>query len=264
MVDEPERVIDIGLQVSGALAEAHSRGIIHRDLKPGNLILTNVGTEQQHLKVVDFGLALVSSGEQDSAVTHTGFIVGTPAYIAPELLTGRPADTRSDIYALGAVMYELLSGFPPHFDKDSKRSLQKRSRRDAEPPSLVLGAALPPNLEALVLQTLRRDPDERYQTAQNFYDALSKCRLDEPFPERRRKHTEETTTNRRSEPRFDCEDFSTSSDELDAFDSANADVATLVETGGAPRRPDHAKETPQPASEVVPFAEEDPDTVIER
>jgi serine/threonine-protein kinase len=174
---DAERVLSIATQTAKALVEAHSRGIIHRDLKPGNLILTTAGHEVDFVKVVDFGLALVQSAEMESAVTNTGFIVGTPAYIAPELLKGIPADSRADIYALGAVMYELLCGSPPFAHEDARRMLMARTQSEPPPPSTILKQAIPPPLESIIMTCLHREPDDRYNSSNALLHALEACDL---------------------------------------------------------------------------------------
>lgn len=172
------RVVNIASQVASALAEAHQRGIVHRDLKPGNLVLTSLGGKKDFVKVVDFGLALMPFAETEDSVTNTGFIVGTPAYIAPELLGGTPANERSDIFALGAVMYQLLCGQPPQSHKDAREMFKARLTVEPQPVSQLLGEALPCDLEAVISKCLRRRPSERYQSAEEVLEALDRCRLD--------------------------------------------------------------------------------------
>ncbi|HEY7594126.1 MAG TPA: serine/threonine-protein kinase, partial [Actinophytocola sp.] len=102
----PDEVAAIGVQVAGALAEAHAAGIVHRDVKPDNVLITATGTA----KITDFG---VSRAAGDATVTATGFMAGTPAYLAPEVALGQDADTRSDVFSLGATLYAALEGLPP-------------------------------------------------------------------------------------------------------------------------------------------------------
>jgi serine/threonine-protein kinase len=176
----PDQVLRLARQVAGALTEAHRRGIIHRDLKPGNLILTHMGGEQDFLKIVDFGLALVSNKDFQNSVTHTGFIVGTPAYIAPELLSERAADPRSDLYSLGAVMYALLSGQPPFAHQDVRKMLLARMRGEPPPPSSLVAHWIPRELDAAVCRCVRKDPDQRYQSAEDLLRALEAIELNAP------------------------------------------------------------------------------------
>ncbi|UWZ82380.1 protein kinase domain-containing protein [Occallatibacter riparius] len=129
----PEQVVQIGKQIAEAVAAAHSQGIIHRDLKPGNVMLTKVG-----VKVLDFGLAKTAA---DPAVSVEGVLLGTPAYMAPELFEGAAADARTDIYALGLMLREMLTGkYPERMDK------------------------VPPVLARLVNRCIERDPEERWQS----------------------------------------------------------------------------------------------------
>ena len=107
----PARAVHIVGQAARALAEAHERGIVHRDVKPENLFLTSLGGEHDFVKVLDFGIAKVQS--PDGTMTDTGCVLGTPAYISPEVAVGQEADARSDVYGLGAVLYFLLCGRPP-------------------------------------------------------------------------------------------------------------------------------------------------------
>ena len=104
----PARAVHIVGQAARALGEAHERGIVHRDVKPENLFITSLGGEHDFVKVLDFGIAKVQSA--DGEMTDTGCVLGTPAYISPEVATGQVADARSDVYGLGAVLYYLLCG----------------------------------------------------------------------------------------------------------------------------------------------------------
>ena len=146
-------VLDIGARVGAALAHAHARGIVHRDLKPAN-VLVNLETGQ--VKLADFGVARLD----DSTLTRTGVTLGTPSYMAPELLAGHAASPASDVYALGVVMFELLAGRRPH-QADTLGELLAATAR--QPPAALAG--LRPDLPAPVVQTvealLARDPAVR-------------------------------------------------------------------------------------------------------
>lgn len=149
-----EEVRQLGAQIASALQAAHAAGVIHRDIKPDNLIKTVDGT----LKVVDFGIA----GVADVAVTRltqTGMLVGTVAYLAPERLQGSEADARSDLYALGCVLYELLCGRPP-YTGDVAKVLYGHVHAPPEPPS-SLRPEVPPDLEGLLLALLAKQPADR-------------------------------------------------------------------------------------------------------
>ncbi len=170
----PARAVHIIGQAARALAEAHERGIVHRDVKPENLFLTSLGGEHDFVKVLDFGIAKMSE-DGEGAVTRTGFLLGTPLYMSPEVLAGMSADARSDVYALGAVLYYLLCGKPP-FEGDSPSSaILGHLHRTPLSPSIYLRTPLSEELEAIVMRMLRKDPAERYATATDLALALASC-----------------------------------------------------------------------------------------
>jgi serine/threonine-protein kinase len=170
----PERAVHMVGQAARALSEAHAKGIVHRDIKPENLFLTSLGGEHDFVKVLDFGIAKIAE-EPGATITRTGWRLGTPLYMSPEAISGKPIDARSDVYALGAVLYFLLSGRPP-FDNDNPSALVfAQVHRTPARPSERLGHPLPEDLEALVMRALRKDPDERYSTAAEFTQALARC-----------------------------------------------------------------------------------------
>jgi serine/threonine-protein kinase len=171
----PARAIHIVGQAARAIAEAHEHGIVHRDVKPENLFLTSLGGEHDFVKVIDFGIAKVT--HSDASMTGTGWVLGTPAYISPEVAMGASADTRSDVYALGAVLYFLLCGRPP-FEADNVAGLLfAHVNESAPPPSAVLGRPIPSDVEGVVLRALEKDPASRYATGAEFALALAGCRL---------------------------------------------------------------------------------------
>jgi serine/threonine-protein kinase len=149
----PERVAELGAQAAGALAHAHERGLVHRDVKPQNLLLTTDGT----LKVSDFGIARVVDGTQ---LTRVGTVLGTAAYLAPEQAAGEEAGAAADVYSLGAVLYELLTGRPPYDASTLAELVLRRADGEPPPPSTVV-SGIPAELESLVLACLRQAPDER-------------------------------------------------------------------------------------------------------
>ena len=160
----PDRVVRIGGQICGALAEAHSIGLIHRDLKPDNIYVLDQAAEPDAVKVLDFGLAKVMDGTQ---LTATGTIVGTPAYMSPEQADAAsrfPIDARADLYSLGVVLYELLAGRPPFTGKITVQVLMKHVLET--PPDLArLCPDAPPLLCAAVMRLLSKRPDDRFGTA---------------------------------------------------------------------------------------------------
>jgi serine/threonine-protein kinase len=172
----PARAVHVVGQAARAIAEAHDHGIVHRDVKPENLFLTALGGEHDFVKVIDFGIAKVS-GTGWATMTGTGWVLGTPAYISPEVAIGEPADARSDVYALGAVLYFLLCGRPP-FEADNVAGLLfAHVNHHPPPPSTVLGRSIPPDVEAVVLRALEKDPARRYPSGAELALALAECRV---------------------------------------------------------------------------------------
>jgi len=179
----PDRAVHIIDQAARALSEAHARGIVHRDVKPENLFLTSLGGERDFVKVLDFGIAKLTE-DVEGDITRTGWVLGTPLYISPEVVSGRTADARSDVYALGAVLYYMLCGRPP-FDSPNPGALVfAQVHHDPLPPSERLGSPLPEDLEALIMRSLRKEPDERYASATEFVRALARCEPAVEWPPR--------------------------------------------------------------------------------
>ena len=160
----PRAAVTITVQVAEALDFAHSKGVVHRDLKPSNVMLLPDGTA----KVMDFGIARARRFE---GMTATAAFLGTPEYVAPETIDGRGTDARSDLYALGLILFELLTGRPA-FSGDSAYAILKK-HCTAEPPApSSLRRSVPPALDELVLRLLRKDPDERPASAEELVVAL--------------------------------------------------------------------------------------------
>jgi serine/threonine-protein kinase len=170
----PGRVVRVLRQVSDALAEAHRAGLIHRDVKPANILLSERGGRSDHAKVVDFGLVKSLLGAADGK-TADDIVLGTPYYMAPETLRGPDRiDARSDLYSLGATAYFLLTG-KPVFEGPSADVFASLLRDAPVAPSTRLGRPLPASLEALVLRTLAKSPDERPESVEAFDAALAAC-----------------------------------------------------------------------------------------
>lgn len=166
------RGVGIAIHIADALTAAHQHGVVHRDLKPDNILIGRRGTVE-HVKVVDFGIAKAMDAASNG-LTQTGFVVGTPRYMSPEQLIAEEVDGRTDIYALGLVLFEMLVGTLPVGDKDG--ALNLTARLTEPPPSArEQNAAIPADLDEVLRKALGRKPAERYQTAAEFREALLAC-----------------------------------------------------------------------------------------
>ncbi|HEU4541300.1 MAG TPA: Stk1 family PASTA domain-containing Ser/Thr kinase [Jiangellaceae bacterium] len=165
----PERTIEVTASVLDALEYSHRAGIVHRDIKPGNVMITTGGD----VKVMDFGIAR-SLAETGAALTQTAAVVGTAQYISPEQARGESADARSDLYATGCVMYELLTGRPP-FVGESLVSVAVSHVREMVTPPSALDPSIPRDLDAIVLKALAKDRLDRYQSAYEMRGDLERC-----------------------------------------------------------------------------------------
>jgi Tol biopolymer transport system component len=173
----PRKGVEYAVQVCEGLAAAHARGIVHRDLKPSNLFVSRDG----HVKILDFGLAkltpILDGGEAASTIatrtdTQPGLLVGTLAYISPEQLRGEPADPRSDLFALGATIYEMLAGRPAFLRATAAETISAILRHDPEPIGPSPGGPVPSALEPIVRRCLEKEPEERFQSAKDLAFAL--------------------------------------------------------------------------------------------
>jgi eukaryotic-like serine/threonine-protein kinase len=157
------RALPITLQICKALHAAHEAGIVHRDLKPENIFLTERDGQRDVVKILDFGIAKnVELGTRDDRLTHPGIAMGTPEYMAPEQAAGQDVDRRIDVYATGALLYEMLTGHLPHEGENMMQVLSKKAN-PPEPPS-AFRRDMPEELERVILRTLAPDREARYAT----------------------------------------------------------------------------------------------------
>ena len=168
----PDLVVSISTQIVEALRFAHRRDIIHRDIKPQNIIVDSEG----RVKVTDFGIARAGSA---STMTEAGSILGTAHYLSPEQATGQPVEAASDLYSLGVVMYEMVTGKLP-FNGDNPVGIAMQHVHDQPAPPRSIVADVPENLEAVILRSLGKTPIQRYLTAQAMLDDLERVRDGEP------------------------------------------------------------------------------------
>jgi eukaryotic-like serine/threonine-protein kinase len=162
-------------QLGEALAYAHQQGIIHRDIKPANVLLTPRG----HVLLSDFGIAKILADE--NGLTGTGMPIGTPFYMAPEQIQGKPVDARTDIYSLGIVLYECLIGQRPFVAK-TPWAVMDMQLRDAPPPPRALRPEIPESLERVILKATAKQPEHRFESMEALVQALRKVDLEADAP----------------------------------------------------------------------------------
>ncbi len=169
-----ERMVDLTLQILAALSEAHGLGILHRDLKPENILVQQLRTHGELAVVLDFGIAkLMEEQDEDrpQKLTTAGMVCGTPEYMSPEQARGRTLDARSDLYAVGVILYQMLTGRPPFESSSAVEILHKHLHEEPIPPSVVRGED-PDPLETVCLRALRKDPAQRYASSLEFREEL--------------------------------------------------------------------------------------------
>jgi eukaryotic-like serine/threonine-protein kinase len=165
---ELKRAIKFGMDIATGMAVAHQAGIVHRDLKPANVLIDNDGL----LKIVDFGVAAAQS-QSDTQLTKTGYVIGSPKYMAPEQILGKKVDERADIYSLGVILYELFTGVPPYSRGDHMSVMYQHVQGKARPP-IEINKSLPPELNALVIKCMSLDKAKRAQTMDELRLELQK------------------------------------------------------------------------------------------
>jgi serine/threonine-protein kinase len=164
------RALGFGIDICTGMEVAHAQGIVHRDLKPANVLINNEGL----LKIVDFGVA-AAQREGDTQLTKTGYVIGSPKYMAPEQILGKKVDQRADVYALGVILYEIMTGVPPYARGDHMSVMYQHVQGKARPPRDI-NPALPPGLPEVIMQAMSVDKDKRYQTMPLLREALEKFR----------------------------------------------------------------------------------------
>ncbi len=167
-----QRTVHIGRQICEALQVAHTAGVVHRDLKPANVMLLRRAGVDDYVKVLDFGVAKsVGGGDQETQLTHTGMLVGTVDYMAPEQIMGKPVDGRTDVYALGVVLYKMLSGKAPFRDTGVPALIHAHLNTMPQPLIEVVNG-IPNELSHVVLRCLAKSPDRRYESMAELGRAL--------------------------------------------------------------------------------------------
>jgi beta-lactam-binding protein with PASTA domain/tRNA A-37 threonylcarbamoyl transferase component Bud32 len=169
----PDRAIDIGIDVARALEAAHAQGVIHRDIKPGNIMLDGRGD----VKVTDFGIARVTATAE--TVAQTAAVLGTASYLSPEQAQGQPVDVRSDIYSLGCVLFEMVTGRPP-FPGDSPVTVASKHVLEQPTPPSQINQDVSPDLDAVILRALAKNPANRYQSATEIREDLERVKRGQP------------------------------------------------------------------------------------
>jgi HEAT repeat protein/tRNA A-37 threonylcarbamoyl transferase component Bud32 len=165
---ELKRAIKFGIDIATGMAVAHQAGIVHRDLKPANVLIDN----ESLLKIVDFGVAAAQS-QGDTQLTKTGYVIGSPKYMAPEQILGKKVDERADIYSLGVILYELLTGVPPYSRGDHMSVMYQHVQGKARPP-IDINKSLPVDLNNLVVKCMSLDKARRSQSMDELRLALEK------------------------------------------------------------------------------------------
>lgn len=170
-----ERAVPIFIQICDALAHAHGKNVLHRDLKPSNIIISTTNSGIDFVRLLDFGIAKVlpQDGDESRGLTQTGEVFGSPNYMSPEQCQGLRIDARADIYSMGCLMYEILSGQPPLVGDNIMDTLLKQMN---DPPpsfrSVDPSLTVPPQMELIVFKALAKDPNDRYASAQALGEAL--------------------------------------------------------------------------------------------
>jgi serine/threonine protein kinase len=162
------RAVQFGVDIATGMAVAHKAGIVHRDLKPANVLIN----DDSLLKIVDFGVA-ATQREGETQLTKTGYVIGSPKYMAPEQILGKKVDERADVYSLGVILYEMLTGTPPYHRGDHMSVMYQHVQGKARPP-IELNPALPPELSDIVVKAMAVDKAKRHQNMNELKVALER------------------------------------------------------------------------------------------
>ena len=162
------RAIQYGIDIANGMMVAHQAGIVHRDLKPANILINNEGL----LKIVDFGVAAAQK-EGDTQLTKTGYVIGSPKYMAPEQILGKKVDERADVYSLGVIMYEMVTGMPPYSRGDHMSVMYQHVQGKAKSP-IEVNPQLPKPLADLVTKAMSVDKMKRFQNMDELRGVLEK------------------------------------------------------------------------------------------
>lgn len=237
-----KRALPIFVQICDALAHAHQRGVLHRDLKPSNILITREADGKEVVKIVDFGIAKVL--DDDGKITRTGQVLGSPAYMSPEQCSGAHVDNRSDIYSLGCLMFETLTGKPPFVSESSLKIIMHH--RTTVPPtiaSFMTDVEIPPALDEIFKKIFSKQPEQRYQTVDELKVAL--LALDDSFEGELKKRAKPKKKSRKRDRLFKVD--------REMIMVASVVLGSVVLASGAAffltfetRKPDSNQETPQP------------------
>ena len=170
-----ERISKIAARIASALNYAHENQVVHRDIKPANIMITT----NRDVKIMDFGIAQIPTGSR----TQLGTVLGSPKYMAPEQVEGLPTDGKTDIFALGVVLYEMLTGNTP-FNGDNLSAIMYKILNETPAPPSTLNPRVPPVFDRIVSRALAKRPEDRYQTAREFARDLRNQEADASLPER--------------------------------------------------------------------------------
>ncbi len=231
-----EKVINIVAQVAQGLAYAHEYGIVHRDIKPSNIMIVRDG----HVKITDFGIARMASA---AVRTQTGMVLGSPKYMSPEQVVGKLTDQRSDIFSLGVMLFEMLTGQAP-FAGENVNAIMYQTLNSVPPPPSTLSPNVPEMLNFIVAKALAKKLDHRYQDAKEFAGDLYSCRdrLPRPTQAQEESKLQVAPTTSRPAPSPVSKHIDTSDDESkpvatlglsSAFDSAAATMRLAAMTGSS-------------------------------